>query len=115
MDTERKKELINAYKSKPVTGGIYCVRCSGNQREWIRSSVDMESSRSRFEFSVKIKTCPDPSMRPEWEKYGIETFSFECLEELKKGETQTAKEFAADVQALYEIWLEKHEQQGIGE
>ncbi len=107
MDAARRKELMNAYKAKPVVGGVYCIFCSGSQRRWLRSSVDMEGSRSRFQFAVKTKSSPEPAMRQEWLAYGIESFSFECLEELEKGETQTAREFAEDVQALLDMWQEK--------
>lgn len=53
-------------------------------------------------------------MRDAWMQYGIESFSFDVLEELKKGETQTAQEFAADVKALLEMWQEKEAQENQG-
>ncbi len=107
MDKEKRKALINAYKSKLAVGGIYCIQCSGNGRRWIKSTYDMEGSKGRFMFAVNAKLCPEPCMQREWMEYGIDSFSFLCLEELKMGETQTESEFHNDVIALYEMWLEK--------
>lgn len=110
MDKVKRKELINAYKNKPIVGGVYSIVCSGNGRRWIRPSLDMASSKSRFEFAVKIQSCPEPSMQREWMEYGFESFSFECLEELKMGDTQTEWEFENDIRTLYDAWNEKYEQ-----
>ena len=110
MDATKRKELKNAYKSKPVIGGVCCTRCSGNGRIWLQATRDVESLRNRFAFAKTTRCCPDPSMRADWEKYGIDAFSFEVLEELKKREEQTPREFADDLNLLYEIWLEKSQQ-----
>ncbi len=110
MSSDRKRELKSAYKSRPIVGGVCCFRCSGNGRCWIQSTRDIESLRNRFNFSIATKGAPEPSMREEWLKYGTESFSFSVLEELKKREDQTDKEFADDLKLLYEIWLEKAEQ-----
>ena len=107
MDSQKRKELANAYKNREVIGGIYCVECSGNKRRWLKSTRDMQGSKNRFMQAVKLKTCPEPSMMREFGQFGIESFSFTSLEELKKKETQTSEEFAADIKALYELWLEK--------
>ncbi len=110
MDNDRKKELKNAYRSRPIIGGVCCFRCSGNGRYWIQSTRDIEALRNRFNFSLSMKTAPEPSMREECEKYGADSFSFSVLEELKKREDQTDKEFSDDLKLLYEIWLEKANQ-----
>lgn len=107
MNEDRKKELKSSYKSKTVIGGICCIKCSGNQRSWIQTTKNIEGLRNRFNFAVLTQSCLDPSMREEWLKYGIDSFSFTVLEELKKGETQTDKEFSDDINALYELWQEK--------
>lgn len=107
MNPDRKKELKNTYKSKPAVGGVCCIRCSGNQRPYIQATRDIEGLKNRFRFAVSTGTCPDPTLRGAWEKYGAASFSFAVLDQITKGENQTQKEFADDVTALYEIWLEK--------
>lgn len=102
MDTDKKRQLKEEYREKEVIGGVYCIKCSGNQRSWIKSTRDMEGSRNRYNFSMNIDSAPEPTMRSEWDKYGKESFSFEVLEEIKKGKDRTDKEFRDDVKALYE-------------
>ena len=115
MNSERKKALKDAYKSKPVIGGVCCIRCSGNHRTYLQATVDTESLKNRFNFAISTRSCPDPSLRSEWVKYGADSFTFTVLEEIKKGENQTDKEFSDDINVLYEMWLEKLGQTGLGE
>lgn len=113
MDPQKRKELINSYKEKLAVGGIYCIKCSGNNRMWIKSSKDIASQKNRFEFAVSTKSCPDPSMSKEWTMYGIQSFSFTVLEKIEKKETQTQREFSEDIDILLELWLEKYRQNAL--
>lgn len=110
MGSDRRKELRDSYKAKPVIGGICCIRCSGNQRMYMQATRNIDGLRNRFNFAMKTKTAPDPSLVDEWKQYGTDSFSFEVLEELKKGVDQTDKEFGDDIDALYEMWLEKSQE-----
>jgi hypothetical protein len=109
MDKTKRKELIEQYKSKKAVGGIYCIKCNVNNRTWIKTTRDMEGQKNRYEFFFSTNSCPEPSMLTEWNQYGAKTFSFEILEELKQGETQTDKEFAEDMEVLLKIWMEKQQ------
>lgn len=107
MDT--RKELKNAYKNRLAVGGVFCIRCSGSGRVWIKSTKDMQGQINKFRFAVANNACPEPGMRDDWIRYGIDSFSFHIMEELEKKETQTDAEFAADIATLHELWIEKQQ------
>lgn len=109
MDKEKRKALTDAYKNRTVVGGVYGVRCSGNNKLWLRSTTDMKGARNRVMFSLRMNGAPEPLMRRECTEYGAESFSFVVFEELEKGETQTDSEFSDDIAALFEIWQEKYD------
>jgi hypothetical protein len=108
-----KKELKNRYKNRVVIGGIYCITCKGNGRTWIKTTRDMRSQLSQFQFAMSTNSCPQPGMYEEWSKYGAEAFSFTVLEEIQKGEKQTDSEFLEDIHTLLEMWHEKQEQGSV--
>ena len=101
MDAARKKKLKDAYKSRDVVGGICSIRCNGNQNVKIQATTDIEGLKNRFNFAVLTDTCPDPSMRSDWLKYGSKSFSFSVLETIKKSDSQTDEEFSKDIETLH--------------
>lgn len=112
MDSAARKDLKKAYKEQPAVGGIYCIRCDGSGRAWVKATKNLAGQQNKFAFAVSTDSCPEPALRAEWTKYGAQSFSFEILEELKKKETQTEQDFSEDIKVLLEIWLEKCEQDG---
>lgn len=106
MERLSKKEIKEQYKNRVVAGGVYCIKCGGSGRKWIKSSPDLAGQINKFEFFVSTNSCPEPAMSSDWKQYGADTFSIEILEKLEKSETQTDKEFADDIRVLYDMWIE---------
>lgn len=113
MDTNKRKQIRSDYKNKPAVGGVYAIDCSGDNSRTMKSSVDIQGIRSRFQFAQNTKTCPDPTLRAKWDKYGTEAFTLTVLEELNMKQDQTAKEFAEEVRLLHELWEDKARSEAI--
>lgn len=107
MEKTSKKELKDQYKNRAIIGGIYGIKCSGNDAIWLRVATDMQGAKNRFQFSVSINSWPEPCMMEAWKKYGASSFSFEVLEEIQKKETDTQKEYLQELDILLELWTEK--------
>jgi len=102
-----KKALKEQYKERVVVGGVYCIKCNDMDQSWMRATTDMKGSKNRFLFSVSANSTPELCMTEAWNRFGPSAFSFEIVEELKKKEAQTEREFSDDVKTLLELWLEK--------
>lgn len=107
MESMQRRNLKNAYKEQTTVGGVFCIECSGNHRQWLKASPNITGMRNKYEFAMAIGSCPEPGMRSEWLQYGAAAFSFSVLETLTKKETQTDAEFREDLGVLLELWTEK--------
>lgn len=107
MNTDKRKQLRSDYKAKPATGGVYAIDCGGDNSRTIKSSVDMPGLQNRFQFALNTNTCPDPTLREKWERYGTKAFSLVVLEELVMKQEQTAADFRDELKLLYSMWLDK--------
>jgi hypothetical protein len=106
-DSVKKKELQSQYKEREIVGGVFLIRNTANQKLLLDSSMDLQGSKNRFEFSRNTGSCVYLKLQKDWSEQGSSQFVFETLEELRKGETQTPAEFKADVALLKEMWQEK--------
>ena len=106
-DKKTAKELQMQYKERQIIGGVYAIRNLANNKLLLDAAVDLQGSKNRFEFSCKTGSCVNMKLQNDWNAQGGGQFTFEILEELKKGETQTQAEFKADIDLLKKLWLEK--------
>lgn len=102
--TARQKELLAQYRERKIVGGVCLIRCGATGRSLLLPAADPESQRSRFAFAVSTDSPLLPAMALDWQTFGAESFTFETLEELEKGPTQTDREFRADLELLAQLW-----------
>ena len=108
MKTDKtKKELQKQYNEREIIGGVYVIKNTLNNKMLFYATTDLQGRKNRFDFSQKTGSCIDMKLQSDWNKQGSEHFVFEVLEDLKKGETQTAEEFKSDIEVLKELWLDK--------
>ncbi len=104
---DRRRELINKYKQRKISGGVYKITNADNGRFLLESGIDLAAIRNRFDFSVETNTCMYHLLRRDWSGHGAQAFSFEVLEELEMKDDQNQRQFRDDLKELAEIWREK--------
>ncbi|MDD2954738.1 MAG: GIY-YIG nuclease family protein [Oscillospiraceae bacterium] len=102
-----KKELIRAYKERPVTGGVYCIHDDVSGERWYFAEVNLAACKNKFEFSRATGLCTLNALREAWARDGAAAFRLRICEEIKKKEEQTPKEFREDLDTLLELVQEK--------
>jgi len=106
-DKTTKKELLAQYREREIIGGVYAITNTLNNKVFLEATTDLRNSKNRFDFAKGTGSCVHGKLQSDWDAQGGEHFEFEVLDELKKGETQTADEFKDDIGTLKKMWLDK--------
>ncbi len=104
---QNKKELIDAYKNRKQIGGICKITNTKINKIFLFTTADIVGSENRFEFSKKTGSAINLKLQSDCNKYGLDAFVFEVVEELEKNVDQTVKEFNEDLNELLEIYVQK--------
>ena len=110
---QRKKELLRAYKERPLSGGVSVITNTVTGRKLLKCEVDLKGSQNRFDFFQMTDCAPQGTMVDDWKQYGAKAFDFTILEELTQKDNQTAEEFREELNLLGEIWKEKMQGQAL--
>jgi hypothetical protein len=111
MEKEKKREIINEYKQRKTTGGVYKVTNTANGRYMIKAEVDLQSFQNRFNFNQRMKGCLHPKMQKDHKEYGSEVFELEILEEVEKKEEESTMGFRDRLKRLEESWAERFDRE----
>jgi len=107
MENQNKKLIRDAYKQRKVIGGIYSIKNTKTDKSLLMATTDMNGTKNRFEFAQMTGSCVNFQLQEDWNKFGKESFVFEIVEELEKGELQTTKEFQDDLSVLKDMCKER--------
>jgi GIY-YIG catalytic domain len=78
-----KKEAIRKFKEQKVPQGVYAVRCTANGHVWVGSSRNLDATRNRTWFTLRMGNYMDKSLQQEWNLHGEPAFDYEILEKLE--------------------------------
>lgn len=104
---DRKRQLINEYKQRKISGGVYRITNTDNGKYLLGNGSNLAGLRNRFKFSVETNTCLYHQLRRDWDESGAKAFTFEILEELEMKDDQSTSQFGDDLKELQAIWREK--------
>ena len=101
---KQKKELIDQYKNRRQTGGVFAIRNTVLDKWYIDATADLKAAENRF--AAFGSSTYGKIARDHLAQKGA-GFVFEVLEELTMGANQTNEEFKDDLALLKSIWMEK--------
>lgn len=105
--TERQKELLAAYRERPVVGAVCAVTDTVSGRALLLAAPNPEGQHNRFQFAVSTDMPLHPAMAADWKAHGGAAFTFTRLEELEKKPGQTDRQFQEELELLRDIWRER--------
>ena len=106
-----KKAAKLAYKASRRPMGIFAIRNLVNDKIFVGSSMDLDAMFNRIRFQLAGGAHPNKPLETDWRRLGSAKFTFEVLEEIVPREDPNYN-YAADLETLEDLWLEKLEPYG---
>jgi dissimilatory sulfite reductase (desulfoviridin) alpha/beta subunit len=103
MDKQQKKEMLSTYRERKLVGGVCAIYCPPTGKRLLQSATDIQRCRNLFDFSKSIGSSTHLELNADINRFGMEAFQFEILQQIEKKETQTEKEFADTVKTLEDL------------
>ena len=101
-----KKAAKLDYKASRRPMGVFQIRNTVNGKLFVGSTMDLAAMFNRIRFQLYAGAHPNKPLEADWKQYGTGRFEFEVLEEVFPRE-DASYDYAADLEALEDLWLEK--------
>jgi hypothetical protein len=83
MDRSERKAAVSAYKErKAAIAGVYAVRCSATNGQWVGAAPDLSTIWTRRSFALRQGVETNRALQSAWNAHGPESFAFRILEEI---------------------------------
>jgi hypothetical protein len=108
-DKATRKELKTHYRENPPEAGVYSITNTATGRTLLGSSTNLPSVSNKLEFAktTNLPGAMDQRLRKDIATHGIRALTFDILEVLEPGGTQTDAEVRADLKVLEDLWRDK--------
>ena len=91
--------------------GVFLIRNLVNDKIFVGSTMNLDAMFNRIRFQLYAGAHPTKSLEADWKQLGAGKFEFEVLEEVFPREDANY-DYAADLETLEDLWLEKLEPYG---
>ncbi len=112
MDIEKKKALINEYKSRKTQMGILKIKCSKSKNIYFKAASDIsvaENSLIARLSSNMYRGSRNAEIQKDWNDFGKDSFSFEIADILEQRENESKEDCENELSVLLSLWLTKTE------
>ncbi len=105
--TDRRKQLLRAYKERKTAPGAFAVRCAAAGETFVGVAPDLTNRENGVWFSLRLGSHPNRQLQDLWAREGADAFTFEVLEVLEADEPLEPYVLAAQLKDLEAAWLER--------
>src|SRR5262245_55458333 len=96
------------YKRSHRPMGVFQIRNAVNDKVFVDSSLNVPGKINRHKFQLNAGVHPSKELQADWNHQGSSDFEFEILEDVLPRDDQNY-DYAADLECLENLWLEKLE------
>jgi len=106
-----RRDAKRDYKLSHRPMGVFQIRNTVNEKVFVDSSLNIPGKINRLTFQLNAGMHPCKSFQADWNEFGKDAFEFETLEDVQP-RPDTNYNYAADLETLEDLWLEKLEPYG---
>ena len=110
MDSQRKRELKEAYRTSRPPMGVLSFRCVPTGESFLLASRNIPGDTNGVTFKLNSDYHPNRHLLELWRRYGEENFQVEVLEELDyRDESDDPADYKEELEQLRDLCLERDE------
>lgn len=107
QNMKTQKELKEEYKKIVHPKGVFKIVNKINGKIFVDSSPNLDSKWDNQKFQLNLGSHPNKELQKDWNELGEINFYYEIIDTIKLTETDSEKNYNADIKELLEMYLEE--------